>query len=547
MKNRLLIPLFVLLGFLISTLPVFAQEAGPVETRQSVEPARDAGFGLQADIFRQVRGISTDFTKNFSSMIDYTLTPGDIFTLVVTSGVRSDGSISNDQTYTVQLQENLILNIPFLGDISAEGRTLSELRNYIIQRVRNTLPVQYVNFTLTTPAQFNIFIYGGVVQPGYIVANPLMGVVEAIATSGGFKPNASYRQVRLIRGDGSAETTDAEAAAEEAMGETLIVDISRFYEQADLAANPRLQPGDKIYVPPAEIVTSVTGNVNFPGVYELVEGETLATLLNLAGGVKPDTLTSKIGILRIGKNGRHETITIPVNFSDQLPMENGDQVSVRSTSESTDMITVQGAVFGRSFEKQNIIQVPREPIRTDLPYNPGITLMTALDMVGGPTPLLDTDEKSLILRKNPQGTEERIEVDIKALWETRDEKYDVDLLPGDFILVPMKTLKVFVTGQANDPGAYDFMKGNTVNDYLLLAGGIVDNVGDPNGLWFVDDQGNRTKVELTTVVEPETNIYISKTVLKRSDQFVQNLLITTGWITAIIGIINIVWDFVERF
>ena len=542
MKNRRYLPLLILLGILVTPCPVFAQDASAEESVSGAAPAGDTGFGLQADIFRQVRGINTDFTKNFSSMVDYTLTPGDIFTLVVTSGVRSDGSISNDQTYTVQLQKDFTLNIPFLGSISADGRTLTELQEYVIRRVRNTLPVQYVNFILTTPAQFNIFIYGGVVQPGYIVANPLMGVIEAIATAGGFKPNASYRQVRLIRNGGTPE--DGEGDSE---GETLIVDISRFYEMADFSSNPRLQPGDKVYVPPAEIVTSVTGNVNFPGVYELVGDETLATLLNLAGGVKPDTLTSKIGILRIGPNGRHETITIPVKFADQLPMKNGDRVSVRSTSESTDMITVQGAVFGRSFDKQNIIQVPREPVRTDLPYTPGITLLTALDMVGGPTPLIDTDEESLILRKTEQGTEERIEIDIKKLWETRDEKYDVDLLPGDFILVPMKTLKVFVTGAVSNPGAYTFMKGNTVNDYLLLAGGIEENVGDPNGLWFMDEEGNRTEVELTTVVEPETNIYVSKTVLKRSDQFVQNLLITTGWITAIIGVINIVWDFVERF
>lgn len=538
MKIRLFFPLLALLTILATPSPVLAQETGAENAAQRVEPATDAGFGLQADIFRQVRGINTDFTKNFSSMVDYTLTPGDIFTLVVTSGVRSDGSISNDQSYTVQLQKDFNLNIPFLGNISAEGRTLSDLQDYVIRRVRNTLPVQYVNFTLTTPAQFNIFIYGGVVQPGYIVANPLMGVIEAIATAGGFKPNASYRQVRLIR--------EGETSAEDG-GENLVVDISRFYEQADFSANPRLQPGDKVYVPPADIVTSVAGNVNFPGAYELVEGETLATLLNLAGGVKPDTLTSKIGILRVGPNGRHETITIPIKFADQLPMKNGDRVSVHSTSESTEMITIQGAVFGRSFEKRNIIQVPREPVRTDLPYNPGITLLTALDMVGGPTPLLDTSEESLILRKTERGSEERIEINIKALWETRNDKYDVELLPGDFILVPMKTLKVFVTGHVNNPAAYTFMKGNTVNDYLLLAGGIEENVGDPNGLWFVDDRGNRTEVELTTLVEPETNLYVSKTVLKRSDQVVQNLLITTGWITAIIGVINIVWDFVERF
>ena len=61
---------------------------------------------------------------------------------------------------------------------------------------------------------------------------------------------------------------------------------------------PRSSPGDKVYIPPADIIATVAGNTPYPGTYELVQGETLKDLLLLAGNIRPDTMTQDIEIVR---------------------------------------------------------------------------------------------------------------------------------------------------------------------------------------------------------------------------------------------------------
>jgi len=138
--------LSILLFLLVSPF-IFSQEPD----KSGVDSPK---FGLQAEIFRSVRSLVTgadgDYTQNFSLTADYEVTPGDLFKLIVTSGVRADGSISNIQEYSIQLQKNYNLNVPFLGTINVKGMKLPELQENVTRRIRNLLPVQYVNFVLET-------------------------------------------------------------------------------------------------------------------------------------------------------------------------------------------------------------------------------------------------------------------------------------------------------------------------------------------------------------------------------------------------------------
>ena len=596
----------ILALIILSVQPLYTQEASTQnndsQDTTALETAQEnPGFGLQANIFRQVRNLNTDFTQNFSIMSEYNLTPGDVFTLTVSTGIRSDGSISNSQEYTMQLQDNFNLNIPFLGNINVKEMTLPGLQDYIIRRIKNLMPVQYVNFRLTSPAQFNIFIYGGVNAPGYIVANPLMGVIEAIAVAGGFKPGASYRNIQLVRQKDGEEVRES-------------VDISRFYAYADFDANPGLQPGDKIYVPQADIVANITGEVKYPGYYELQPDENLKTLINLAGGMTPDAEISSVDVMSLDDRGVRHTVNVTKEEFDTYDVKNGDVVTVHSIAENVEMITIEGAIFGSRYVGDSPVKVPTQPVRVDIPYYPGITVLDVLDLTGGPTPFLNEKENSYIEKAE---TGDRKNINVKDLWKSRDKRLNLTLDPGDLVYVAMKKLQVFVTGEVTDPGAYNYQNGmkvtdyilraggikedtgnpdelyfvdevgnrtrvglrepvepgshiyvarrqmvfvtgqvNTpgsfpyrpelkVSDYILYAGGIVDNIGDPNGIFFVDEKGKRTKVNLTDPVDPGTNIYVAKNILFKSDQFVKNFLITTGWVTAIIGVATTIIQFIQ--
>ncbi len=570
-----------------------------VDLEQSPEKP---GFGLQVTVFQNVRNLSTDFSQNFSIMTDYNLTPGDIYTLTVSTGIRSDGTISSSEEYIIQLQDNYTLNIPFIGTINVEGMGLPELQDYIIRKISNLMPVQYVNFQLTSPAQFNVFIYGGVNQPGYVVANPLMGVIEGIAEAGGFKTGASYRGIQLLR-----EINEEK--------ERITIDISKFYSKADLTANPGLRPGDKLYVPQADIIATIQGEVKYPGIYELLPHETLITLINYAGGMTADAAKESLDIMRVDERGTRETINVIAESYNSFSIENGDVITIHSIAENNPMITIEGAIFGKRIVGDAPVQVPTQPVRLDIPYYPGMSVLSVLDSVGGPTPFLSDREESYVKRAE---TEKRITLDIKKLWETRSNKLNVPLNPGDLIYVAMKKQNVFVTGQVVNPGSFPFQHGKkvydyillaggiekqtgnpegiyfidenaemtktdrdeivtpgshiyvserqnvfvtgqvnnqgvqaysmeyTVYDYLLRAGGIDDTTGDPNGIFFVDEKGKKTKVKTTDPVPPATHIFVARNLLYQSDKFVGNVLLATGWVTALIGVTITILDFVER-
>lgn len=459
----------------------------------------------------------------------YNLTPGDIFTLTLSDGVRFDSSVGSSVTsYSIQLQVDYTLDIPVLGRIDVKEKRIPELQRTISEGLKRALALQYVSFNLSAPAQFNVFIYGNVLTPGYIIATPMHRLIDAIGIARGFKSNGSYRQIQLQRGD-----------------EILTLDISRFYSHADLGANPFLRPGDRIFVPYAEIVASVGGLVRFPGNYELIGGESLSTLINLAGGTTPGALVARIEVRRIEADGavrRHvvDFLEEEKNFS----LKMGDVIIVRSVSDNSERITIEGAIYGKRTSGTAPVQVPKATLRLDYPYYPGISLLAVLDSAGGPTPhaLLD---KGLLKRAS---TGQVHSIDIESLWETRDPQQDIDLFPGDYVLVPIQKLEVFVSGMVANPGPVIHTAGYTVSDYLLRAGGIIENSGRSDKVFLMDERGKKTMpLSPTDLVAAGSHIHVDKKWLFAADQTVQNVFITTAWVTNIILITTTIVDFVHSY
>ncbi|HUZ17304.1 MAG TPA: SLBB domain-containing protein [Spirochaetia bacterium] len=485
-------------------------------------PQSPTGFGLQPTIFNSVRQASTNLQNNLTNLTSYTPTPGDLYTLTVDSGSTGVVGTSSLVSYPVPLNDNMTMDVPYIGTINVKGKTLPEIRQEVVTGVKRAVPVVYVNFVLSTPAEFNVFVYGGVNSPGYIVANPLVTVIDAVGMAKGFVNGASYRSIDLIRD-----------------GKSIVLDLSKYYLDADMNANPHLKPGDKIYVPEAKVVATITGQVQYPGTYELLPTESLATLINLAGGPAPGALTNGIQVTRVMTDGAHRVYTVPISDAASFKMSYGDNVAVLSSLENSNVVSVQGAVFGKPRSGEGPVTVPTTPVRVDFPYYPGMTLLSILDSVGGPTPYALTGNGYIV----QHSTGKRIPVQIAQLWKTRDSSLNVDLHAGDQVVIPIQILQVFVTGQVAKPGPVPYQPDATVNDYLLLAGGVIQNVGDPNGVYLVAPNGAKTKLSSGEEVAPGSNISVSMTRLFQTNQSVNNFLLTTGWIAAIISFGTALWNF----
>ena len=65
---------------------------------------------------------------------------------------------------------------------------------------------------------------------------------------------------------------------------------------------------------------------------------------------------------------------------------------------------------------------------------------------------------------------------------------DVNLMPGDSIVVRARTGSVFVTGEIYNPGLVEYQEGKSVNYYIGSAGGV-NNYGDRNNVVVVLPNG----------------------------------------------------------
>jgi polysaccharide biosynthesis/export protein len=439
--------------------------------------------------------------------VPYKLTPGDTYKIV----------IQIDETYTQNLilDENYTLEIPFLGTMQVEGMYFSELRHEIIRRIKADRVVDFVDFFLTAPALFEVFIYGGVKAPGFVTVTPVVTLWEAVVLARGFKEGGSYRQIKLTRNE-----------------KEYTYDLGKYIREGDLEQNPRLEPGDRIYVPHTLIVAQLKGQVPFPDYFELLPGESLFDLIQMAGGYMPDADRNRIHVSRIVDDGSLRILSVSENKAPEFMLQNGDIVSVKSVLENPEMILIEAALNGEPAKGTEPQKIQEKLLVFNIPYVKGITLLDVLDTFGGPSVIANTKE-SFIIRET---TGETIDVDVDALWNRRDPELDVELKPRDHIVIPVKQATIIVAGEVNIPGTFPYMSNRSVSDYIKAAGGIDTQKGDPRGIYFVNDAGERTKVKLDTKVPPGSLIYVDRNPLEKTTYVAGKVTIIVALVASVISI-----------
>src|SRR5690606_40261618 len=106
------------------------------------------------------------------------------------------------------------------------------------------------------------------------------------AAAGGIVESGSLRNVRVVRA-----------------GQIIaVVDLYEFLITGTLGANVGLQDGDVVSVPGVGPQAGVAGEVRRPGLYELAQGETLADLIEYAGGFTADADVRFMGLERINED-----------------------------------------------------------------------------------------------------------------------------------------------------------------------------------------------------------------------------------------------------
>jgi len=150
------------------------------------------------------------------------LRPGDSLTVALLG-------IPDASTNNVQIDEQGLISLPFIGPVQAEGSSSSELSRQIQSIYLDRRFYTSIDVSVSVTERY-VYVGGEVGRPGRIIWTPDLTVSKAIQAAGGFSLFAREGAVSVTRED-KAYTIDVNLA------------------QRNPAEDRRLLPGDSIQVP----------------------------------------------------------------------------------------------------------------------------------------------------------------------------------------------------------------------------------------------------------------------------------------------------------
>ncbi|MCS6919358.1 MAG: SLBB domain-containing protein, partial [Fimbriimonadales bacterium] len=165
---------------------------------------------------------------------------------------------------------------------------------------------------------------------------------------------------------------------------------------------------------------SVLGFVQRPGTFEFKEGDRVLDALSLAGSINPERARLEEAWMQ-----RADGTKISLNLyrllyegdlSQNLPLEDGDTIYVPEETQNRYFVGGQ-------------VKRPGQYV-----WRPGLTVLDALSQGGWETERARLSQ-TFVVRKKPDGTEERIRVDMVRLLNKGDMSQNIEILPGDVIYV----------------------------------------------------------------------------------------------------------------
>ena len=406
-----------------------------------------------------------------------------------------------------------------------------------------------------------VSVLGDVRAPGTYRTSGQIHLADAVHLAGGMEPDAQADDAQVFRymPDGKAEIFSV------ALNQALAGDSTQ---------NIILEPRDRLLIHKSTnaiqpAVVYVEGEVGNPGRYPLTTNMTVADLVRVGGGLKPDADTENGDLTRYeyaGQGqltGQHEPIAIAAALSgdpkSNAQLHNGDVVSIRQLPGWDDLgatITIKGEVnhpgtYGiRPGEKlSSILERAGGFLPDAYPYGAILERVQVRD--------LETKEQSkLVLRvKDAEGSLQampdttpaqkqakemaigqyettlmqlttnapvgRIPIRISSRVERwKNKSGDIQARAGDTLIIPKRPDYVMVTGQVFNPTAVAYRPGKSVKWYLEQAGGVTTTanrkaifviradgsiIGRREGLWTGSSLGSVLQAG-DTVVVPEKAI-----------------------------------------
>lgn len=384
---------------------------------------------------------------NIPTPKDYIVSAGDELFIIVWGN-----SVLNQK---LKVSPEGIILIPDLGPVFVAGKTVEAAENHIRNELGriissvsdpdaggNTL----VSVTLSQIRSIKVNIVGEVVAPGTYTLPSLATLFTALYLAGGVNDIGTLRAIKLYRNS----------------REIACLDVYDYILNGRYDNNVRLEENDVIIVGTYDKHVVVRGEVKRNRIYEMVEGETLKQLLAMSGGFTGSAYKDNVQVKRQADK-RFQMFTVPEQDFASFYMMDGDSLFVGEIVPMFEnRVSVEGAVW--------------RPGEYELSQSANTVKKLVMQAEG-----LKGDEftgRAQISRLNPDFTMSLIAIDIVGIINGTRE--DIELLPEDKLLIPSlfdlrEPYTITVVGAVNKPETFPYMRNMTVEDAIIIAGGLKES------------------------------------------------------------------------
>jgi protein involved in polysaccharide export with SLBB domain len=407
------------------------------------------------------------------SVADYRVTAGDIYTLSFAAG---DEAIQ----YIIPVDTSYRIRVANFGVLDAAGKTFLQLKTQVEAVVANNYPLSGVQFVLTQPAAFKVYIRGEVQQAQEIDVWAL-NRLSVLAVQQHLTAYSSIRDV----------------AVKSSNGQTRVYDLFKAARTGDLSQDPYLRPGDEITFGRVVRLITLEGAVERPGTYQLLAGENLKDLIELYGsGFTPQADRTRLDLVRLVNSGNTAGRKISLTREDVeagYPLEDRDTVTVPDITLLEPVMFVEGAVGAaeeavltasnrlvvRFYQGENYAALVRR----------NMTLFTAVS---------DT-RNAYIIRGDTQ-----ISLNLNPILYDSEYSSELAVENNDVLIIPFRQYFVTVAGAVVVPGRYPYIPDRGWDYYIALAGGFRPEQNNRQAVDITDISGR--KLNKTDIISPETVI-----------------------------------------
>lgn len=447
-------------------------------------------------------------------------------------------------TYQLPVTPSGTLIIPRLKEIPVQGLSIDKVQALLSREFAKVYRAADVTVSLISLRNFYVDIVGEVSVPTRLLVNAATRVSDVISQSP-ILQNASLRQVRLKRFNPDTMMT---------------LDVFRYYRLLDNSDNPYLQENDVIQVSKQTKSVTIYGEVKYQGSYEFVEGDSLYTLLKLAGGLLESAILDSIDIIRYFPDQLH-TYTLSVNVrgfppESNIPLQDGDRVQVRRIPlwRPDETVLVQGRVRKPGYYR---IEKGKTRLRDIIEQAGGFLELASLEEATLIRPKairkevdlttikqvdLDDPEYQYAIARQREEPKGKITVDFKKLFLQNDDSQNIILEEGDIIDIPLFRNYVNVIGRVVRPGNIDYVKGEGVEYYIQKAGGFTERAMKGDIKILKPNSGDLLDADDVEEIEPSDVILVQEKPKSqfwtRSWEFFRDFITIAGGIATTILLIR---------